>query len=109
MRLLSVLFALYFACLACRSCADAAPVGSAPTATTVAAATHSDCHGDALGDWCSPLCQCHCCGTAVMPLPAAPVVAQSAMLRWYADPQHPALVAGPPTSAAGAVWQPPRV
>ncbi|QNP54362.1 hypothetical protein H9L05_22035 (plasmid) [Hymenobacter qilianensis] len=66
MRLLSLFFALYFACLSTMTCTDEVVVCQDQTPTTVTAASHSDGGSDALGDWCSPLCQCHCCGGVVM-------------------------------------------
>jgi hypothetical protein len=75
---------------------------------TTVATSHSDCGAGALGDWCSPLCQCHCCGGAVMPLPLANQVAYSPPTEWATSPRHGRLVVAAPTRALGSVWQPPQ-
>ncbi|RSK45449.1 DUF6660 family protein [Hymenobacter rigui] len=108
MRLLALFFAFYFAILSCMSCTDEAPACKDQTQTTVVAASHSDCRTGALGDWCSPLCQCHCCGGAVMPLPSAPAVALAPLTQWAAAQRHGYLVVAAPTRGSGAVWQPPQ-
>jgi len=108
MRLLSLLFAFYFACLACMTCADEVSVCKEQAPVTVAATAHSDCHSSELGDWCSPLCQCHCCGSAVIPLLTAPVIVQIDLPSWDSSLRHPLLIVGAPTRASGAVWQPPQ-
>lgn len=110
MRLLALLFALYFAVLGCLPCADVEPC--AERATTTAAiirAAHHDCGSSQGGvDWCSPLCQCHCC--AGFALPTAPAVAFAARpgvrysaLRFAAQP-----VPAVPTRAPVTPWQPPQ-
>jgi hypothetical protein len=108
MRLSALLFALYFACLSCLTCADEAPVCQDQTQTSVAASSHSDCGADALGDWCSPLCQCHCCGGAVVPLAPLPALAQAPPQVWGSARKHAQFVVAAPTRAPGAIWQPPR-
>lgn len=107
MRLLALFFAFYFACLSCLSCTDEVPVCKDQQQTTVAA-SHSDCGAGALGDWCSPLCQCHCCGGAVMPIPQGNQVAYSPTAEWATSPRHGRLVVAAPTRALGSVWQPPQ-
>ncbi|TVT36957.1 cyclohexanecarboxylate-CoA ligase [Hymenobacter setariae] len=74
MRLLALFFACYFAFLSCLTCTDEAPVCQDQQQTTIGA-SHSDCGTGTLGDWCSPLCQCHCCGGAIVP---AALTAQAA-------------------------------
>ncbi|AYA39030.1 hypothetical protein D3Y59_17770 (plasmid) [Hymenobacter oligotrophus] len=108
MRLLALFFAFYFALLSGMSCSDEASVCKDPTQTTVAAASHSDCGADALGDWCSPFCQCHCCGGAVMPLVPTPALATAPLPEWATTQRHAHLVVAAPTRGSGAVWQPPQ-
>ena len=108
MRLLALFFALYFTVLGCLPCADVEPCAE-PTHAAVVRATHSDCgsqHGGV--DWCSPLCQCHCC--AGFALPTAPVVAFAtrpaalySALRFAPRPM-PAV----PARVPAAPWQPPQ-
>lgn len=109
MRLFSVLFALYLACLSCLACADEVVVclDQPPTATVVTAA-HHDCGTGTIGDWCSPLCQCHCCGGLVVPPAAVATLVQPPVLIWGRAVRPAALVTAAPTRAPGAVWQPPR-
>ncbi|WP_416381047.1 DUF6660 family protein [Hymenobacter sp. GOD-10R] len=108
MRLSTLFFALYFVCLSCLTCADETPVCQDQTQTTVAASSHSDCDTDALGDWCSPLCQCHCCGGAVVPLVPLPALVQASPRVWDSARQPVRFVVAAPTRAPGAIWQPPR-
>lgn len=107
MRFLALFFAYYFTLLACLPCADEV-VGrpTEPTRTTVAASSHAGCRTEALGDWCSPLCQCQCCAGATLPvaalrLPTQAVAAQPSAVRAF-------FVVAPPTRGTTAVWQPPR-
>lgn len=108
MRLLSLFFAFYFACLSTMTCTDEAAVCQDEQQTTVAAAWHADCGTDALADWCSPLCQCHCCGGVVMGPTQSPVGNFPQPVEWGNSPQHGQLVVAAPTRALGTVWQPPR-
>ncbi|SDY92502.1 DUF6660 family protein [Hymenobacter psychrophilus] len=108
MRLLSLFFACYFAFLSCITCTDEVAVCQDQAQSTVAAATHSDYSTDALGDWCSPLCQCHCCGGIVVTLPGTAVAVYPQSVEWGTSPQHGRLLVGSPTRALGSVWQPPQ-
>ncbi|GAB2452720.1 hypothetical protein GCM10011375_39780 [Hymenobacter qilianensis] len=108
MRLLSLFFALYFACLSTMTCTDEVVVCQDQTPTTVTAASHSDGGSDALGDWCSPLCQCHCCGGVVMTWSTPAAGDFPHPVEWGSSPPHGQLVMAAPTRALGAVWQPPR-
>lgn len=108
MRLLSLFFAFYFAFFACMSCTDEATMCKDQSQTTAAATSHSDCGSNMLGDWCSPLCQCHCCGGAVVPLPAAPALAIVPVAVWGTSHRHARLVVAAPTRSSGFVWQPPQ-
>ncbi|GAB3840934.1 DUF6660 family protein [Hymenobacter jeollabukensis] len=108
MRLLALFFAVYFAFLACMSCADEAVACNDQTQTVVAAASHADCAAGELGDWCSPLCQCHCCGGAVVPATVLrPPVAEQ-LPDWGSATRHAQFVVAALTQAPKAVWQPPR-
>ncbi|WP_460676239.1 DUF6660 family protein [Hymenobacter coalescens] len=107
MRFLALFFSLYFAVLACLPCADEAVARPLePMQTTVAASTHAGCHSEALGDWCSPLCQCRCCAGATLPgatlrLPTRAVATHPGVVRAV-------FVVAAPTRGTTAVWQPPR-
>ena len=90
------------------SCTDEAIVCKDQSQTTITATTHSDCGSNMMGDWCSPLCQCHCCGGAVVPLPAAPVLAIIPVTVWGTSQRHGRLVVSALTRAPGSVWQPPQ-
>ena len=109
MRLLALFFAFYFAILSCMSCTDEATTCKDQQQSSVAATPHSDCGANALGDWCSPLCQCQCCGGAVVPAPTAQTFELAALSEWNNSPRHGTLLVGTPTRASGAVWQPPQV
>lgn len=108
MRLFALLFALYFACLSTLTCADEATVCKDQPRSTVAATPHNDCGGGTMGDWCSPLCQCHCCGGAVILQAASTLLAYQPLPAWGAARRHAPLVVVAPTRLAGAVWQPPQ-
>lgn len=108
MRLSALFFALYFACLSCLSCADELPVRQNQEQARVAAAHHAGCATDAPGDWCSPLCQCHCCGAAVVPVVAGAGITSSDLADWTSSPRHGRLLVPAPTRAPGTVWQPPQ-
>lgn len=107
MRLFALLFSLYLACLSCLPCADDVQVCVEQAQTSISATSHSDC-GRNMGDWCSPLCQCHCCAGAVVTLLGTTTLAFSKPLQWAAGPRHALLVVASPTRLAGTVWQPPQ-
>jgi len=107
MRLLALFFAFYLAFLSCLTCTDEAPVCKDQRQTTIATA-HSDCGADAVGDWCSPLCQCHCCGGAVVPSTTLAATKYPQPVEWTTSPRDGRLVVAAPTRALGAVWQPPQ-
>src|SRR6476661_21944 len=108
MRLLSLFFAFYFALLSCLSCADEAPACQGQPQTTIAAAAHTDCGTHAPGDWCSPLCQCHCCGGVIVPAFSEPALAAAPLPEPPATQRHAQLTVAAPTRGSGAVWQPPQ-
>ncbi|WP_345117903.1 DUF6660 family protein [Hymenobacter algoricola] len=108
MRLLALFFAFYFAGLSCLSCADEVAAGQNQRQTTVAARPPSDCRPAGPGDWCSPLCQCHCCGGAVLAQAPLPALAAACAVGWGSAGRPGQLVVAAPTRAFGAVWQPPR-
>ena len=107
MRLFALLFSLYLTCLSCLPCADDVSVRGEQTQTTISASSHSDC-GHGMGDWCSPLCQCHCCAGAVVTLLGTTSLAFPRPPRWAAGSRHAPLVVAAPTRIAGDVWQPPQ-
>ncbi|MBF9219472.1 DUF6660 family protein [Hymenobacter ruricola] len=108
MRLLALLLSLYLTCLACLPCADDVATCAAPAQTSVSPASHSEGGQHDLGDWCSPLCQCHCCAGAVLAPGRVVPLALLAPLQWVAGPSHAALLVAAPTRSTAAVWQPPR-
>ncbi|GAA4388536.1 hypothetical protein GCM10023186_35150 [Hymenobacter koreensis] len=106
MRFFSVFFALYLAILACLPCADEVPTPADGVQTYVEAPQHNTAdHG--VADWCSPLCQCHCCaGTS---LPSGSVVALPAQGGAYAAaPRFARLTPPPVPERSGSIWQPPQ-
>lgn len=109
MRLLALLFALYFTVLGCLPCADAEPCASQPGTTAVVRAARHDGGSQGGIDWCSPLCQCQCCAGFALPT-VGPVVSFAArpavrysVLRFAAQP-GPAVT----TRAPATPWQPPQ-
>ncbi|TYZ06094.1 hypothetical protein FY528_19400 [Hymenobacter lutimineralis] len=108
MRLFALLFSLYLACLSCLPCADEVQTCVEPTQTSISATSHSDCGRNALGDWCSPLCQCHCCAGTVVGFAGAAPLGFSRPAQWAAGPCHARLIVVAPTRVAAAIWQPPR-
>ena len=108
MRFLSLFFAFYFACLSCLTCADEVTVCKDQRQITVAAASHADCGANALGDWCSPLCQCHCCGGAVVPVAFGTAAEFPRPVEWASSLSHGQMLVGTPTQTAADVWQPPQ-
>ncbi|MDF7812642.1 DUF6660 family protein [Hymenobacter sp. YC55] len=106
MRLLALFFSLYFLVLSCRACADEA-VRPGTEQTCISASQSGHCPTDSVGDWCPPLCQCHCCPGFALPVvpPLLPTKSRVAvMARAYAAAPVPGLVAHLPTSP----WQPPQ-
>jgi hypothetical protein len=89
------------------SCPDEAATCQHQQQTSLAATAHSG-GGIAFGDWCSPLCHCHCCGDAVVPAPSAQTLVLTLASVWANSPQHGTLLVAAPTRASGAVWQPPQ-
>ncbi len=108
MRLFALLLSLYLTCLSCMPCADDVVVCAAPAQTTMQATPHSDCSDHGLGDWCSPLCQCHCCAGAVL-APIKPVqLAITVPEQWTTGLRHGTMLVAAPTRSTADVWQPPR-
>ena len=107
MRVLALFFAFYFLVLGSWSCTEVELGSAQPQQTVVKAAGTTD--AGSWGDWCSPLCQCHCCPG--FSLPAAPAVsfstrpAQSIPALCFATP--PMLPV--PARAPVTPWQPPQV
>lgn len=108
MRLFALLFSVYLSCLACMPCADDVPVCVAQAQTSISATPHSDCGQNGLGDWCSPLCQCHCCAGAVIAPIRAMQLVFPAPAQWATGSRHAPLLVAAPTPIARAVWQPPQ-
>jgi hypothetical protein len=107
MRFFSVLFAFYLAILACLPCADKAvmPLDSARTYVNIA--SHESDGPLSHTDWCTPLCQCHCCSGTSLPSHSqvsltAPTVALTLAAR-FARLAPPAARQRP-----GSIWQPPQ-
>ncbi|WP_374679432.1 DUF6660 family protein [Hymenobacter sp. J193] len=106
MRLFCFLFSLYLACLSCFTCTDEMPERSQQTPTFFVSSSHTDA-GD-IGDWCSPLCQCHCCGGAIAPAAGLAATAPAKVREWAPATHRLPLTASPLPRASGTVWQPPR-
>jgi hypothetical protein len=107
MRVFALLFACYLTLLSCLPCTDQAVRVGAPVATTLATpATGEDQHEHA-ADWCSPLCQCHCCTAVALPSSMAAVFSDALVPKW-ADRTFAELVSAAPTRAGTSAWQPPR-
>ena len=108
MRLFALLLSLYLTCLSCMPCADEVEVCIAQAQTTISATPHSDCGKNGMGDWCSPLCQCHCCAGAVL-APIRPVQLYiTAPELWVSGLRHAPLLVAAPTRSTADVWQPPK-
>ena len=106
MRFFTVFFAFYLAVLACLPCADKAIVSLDGARTYVSASHGSDAdHTDT--DWCTPLCQCHCCaGTS---LPSALRIALAAPSRAFYGPGRYARLQPPAARQMPSnIWQPPQ-
>lgn len=108
MRLFALLFAVYLCCLACMPCADDVQGCGAQVLTSISPTPHSDRGQHDLGDWCSPLCQCHCCAGAVLAASKAVQLAYPAPAWWAIGRYHALLLVAAPTRATATVWQPPR-
>jgi hypothetical protein len=108
MRVLALLFALYFSVLGCLPCADVEPSATPIEGTIVRAAHHEGGTSQGSIDWCSPLCQCHCCAGFAMPVvPALAFVARpvaSYSARRFSVRAVPAVQ----TRAPVTPWQPPQ-
>lgn len=107
MRLLTLLFSLYIACLSCLPCMDEAVVCVEQAGQTTVAA-HTDYSRANVGDWCSPLCQCHCCAGAVAPAVSVTLVVDLPPLTWDQTLRRRLVVAEVPVQPSQGVWQPPR-
>ncbi|GAB3323076.1 DUF6660 family protein [Hymenobacter humi] len=105
MRLFTVLFAFYLAILACLPCADKAPVDRDSARTYVTSHESDAAHTRA--DWCTPLCQCHCCAGTSMP--TALRIALAAPSRAFYDSGRYARLQPPAARhMPGSIWQPPQ-
>lgn len=107
MRLLALFFACYFAVLGCLSCAEEEVRAESGQVATVQPAPRQ--RPTPAPDWCSPLCQCHCCpGFAVPQAPAVVFSSQpsapEAALRFRPRPAPAVLV-----RSLATPWQPPQV
>jgi hypothetical protein len=107
MRLLALFFACYFAVLGCLSCAEEEVRAEPGQVATIQPAPRQ--RPTPAPDWCSPLCQCHCCPGFAMPQAPAVVFssqpsAPEAALRFRYRPAPAVLVRSQATP-----WQPPQV
>lgn len=108
MRVLALLFALYFSVLGCLPCSDVEPSAPPAHGTIVRAAQHQGSTSHDGIDWCSPLCQCHCCaGFAMPPAPTLAFLARPVML-YPAQRFSVRAVPAVQTRAPAAPWQPPQ-
>lgn len=106
MRFFSVFFACYLALLACLPCVDRVPVRPDSTQMVMSATSHEAATHAGL-DWCTPLCQCHCCaGTSI---PSALRIALAAPSRaFYASGRYARLQPPATRHMPGSIWQPPQ-
>jgi hypothetical protein len=108
MRILALLFALYFSVLGCLPCADVEPNAVPKQGTVMRTAQHEGSSSQGSIDWCSPLCQCHCCaGFAMPPVPALAFLARPAT-RYPARRFSVRAVPAVQTRAPVIPWQPPQ-
>ena len=107
MRFFALLFALYFAMLGCLPCTDEVPSAGTQTAYLAAGPGTQGQPGEM--DWCSPLCQCHCC-SGVLLLPGRPVTfaAGPPAIVWVPSTYAPAGAAALPVRPLATPWQPPQ-
>lgn len=107
MRLLALFFACYFAVLGCLSCAEEEVRAEPNQVATIQPAPRQ--RPTPAPDWCSPLCQCHCCPGFAMPQAPAVVFRSQpnppkAALRFRHRPAPAVLV-----RSLATPWQPPQV
>ena len=107
MRVFALWFACYLTLLSCLPCTDQPVRAGAPGATTLATSAAGDDQHEHAADWCSPLCQCHCCAAGALPTDIGAVFAAVLVPKW-ADRTFAELVSAAPTRAGTGAWQPPR-
>jgi hypothetical protein len=106
MRFFIALFAFYLAVLACLPCADKTAVFQDGARTYVNASRKPDT-AHSRTDWCTPLCQCHCCAGTTLPTRA--VLVLTAPAEAFALAARFARFAPPAArQRAGSIWQPPQ-
>lgn len=106
MRFFTVLFAFYLAILACLPCADKAATPQGGVRTYVSTSHESDA-AHTRSDWCTPLCQCHCCAGASLPTRTDVVLAAPAGT--HVPAARFARLAPPAArQRAASIWQPPQ-
>ncbi|WP_460577745.1 DUF6660 family protein [Hymenobacter coalescens] len=105
MRAFAFIFAIYLSVLACLTCADEV-ARPEPKQAQLTAATHPYGSNDAPSDWCSPLCQCHCCPGVTLPVATlGPLVT---LITEHVSTPTASLRVTVPSRAPGSLWQPPR-
>ena len=108
MRVLALFFAFYFAVLGCLPCVDEQPCAEQTHAAFVQTAHQDYGRQQDLGDWCSPLCQCHCCAGFALPTVVA-VLFAGQPVRVYPTVRFAAeAVLALPARAPATLWQPPQ-
>ncbi|MBC7446712.1 MAG: hypothetical protein H7330_01480 [Hymenobacteraceae bacterium] len=106
MRVFALLFACYLTLLSCLPCTDEVERVVTAVATTLTAGPTAE-HHERAPDWCSPLCQCHCCAGVVVPMNLAADFPEAVVPAW-ADRHFAELVSAAPTRTGTGAWQPPR-
>ncbi len=106
MRVFALWFACYLTLLSCLPCTDEVERMATTVATTLTAGPTAE-HHERAPDWCSPLCQCHCCAGVVLPAGSAANFPEVVVSVW-ADRTFAELVSAAPTRAGTGAWQPPR-
>jgi hypothetical protein len=106
MRFFSVFFAFYLALLACLPCSDKAAVAQDGVRTFVSASHESDA-AHTRTDWCTPLCQCHCCSGTSLPS-RTDIVLAPPLAAYTIGSQFGRLATPAARQRAGSIWQPPQ-
>lgn len=109
MRVFALLFAFYFTVLGGMACPEVEVCAGPPQSAVLQAFPREGGNlPGGVGDWCSPLCQCHCCpGFAVpagLPLTFGIRPDTKYLARRFGARPGPAV----PARAPAAPWKPPQ-
>lgn len=107
MRAFALLFAFYLTLLSCLPCTDEGTREGELAATALTTSPAADDSHEHAPDWCSPLCQCHCCAAVTLPTSLAATFPEAVVSVW-ATRSFAELVSPAPTRRGTGAWQPPR-